>query len=275
MMKDQDLFNNIALIGGGNMATAILGGLHEHGILLNQCLVVDTTLEKRTSLQQHFDVAVSDQALDATKKQVIVLAVKPQHLQAVCHSIKPKIKDQVIISIAAGIRTESIAAWLGDHPKVIRVMPNTPAQIQEGVSALFALPSVSAEEKEAATKLMQAVGNTVWLETETQMDAVTAISGSGPAYVFYCIEALQEAAVKLGLSETQANALAQQTFLGASKLALSSETPVEVLREQVTSKGGTTEKGLQVLSDRKIKTIFYDAAKAAADQSVILGDKLS
>lgn len=257
------------------MATAIIGGLQQHGSLLNDYLVVEPSAEKRTSLQQTFGLAISENAISATQKSVIVLAVKPQHLQSVCEAIRPDIKDQLVISIAAGIRTESLVNWLGNHTKIIRVMPNTPAQVQAGISALFALPDVSTTEKQAAQTLMQAVGKVVWVSDEVQMDAVTAISGSGPAYVFYCIEALQEAAVNLGLSSEQASQLALQTFLGASKLAATSEDPVTTLREKVTSKGGTTEKGLAVLSDKDIKAIFNQAAQAAAEQSVILGDQLS
>lgn len=274
-MKDQDLTNSVAFVGGGNMATAIIGGLQQHGSQLSDFVVIEPSADKRTALHQAYGVSVSDNALAATQKSVIVLAVKPQHLQAVCETIRPNIKDQVVISIAAGIRTTSLANWLGNHTKIIRVMPNTPAQIQAGISALYALPEVSEIEQHAAQALMQAVGQTVWVADETQMDAVTAISGSGPAYVFYCIEALQEAGVNLGLSSEQASKLALQTFLGASKLAATSDESVATLREKVTSKGGTTEKGLAVLADKDIKAIFDQAAQAAAEQSVILGNKLS
>ncbi len=274
-MKDQDLTNSVAFIGGGNMATAIIGGLQQNGSQLSDFLVIEPSADKRTALQHTYGVAVSDNALAATQKSVIVLAVKPQHLQLVCETIRPSIKDQLVISIAAGIRTDTLVNWLGNHTKIIRVMPNTPAQVQAGISALFALSDVSTTEKQAAQALMQAVGETVWVSDETKMDAVTAISGSGPAYVFYCIEALQEAAINLGLSAEQASQLALQTFLGASKLAATSEDPVATLREKVTSKGGTTEKGLAVLADKDIKAIFDQAAQAAAAQSVVLGDQLS
>lgn len=275
MMKDDDLTKSVAFIGGGNMAAAILGGLQQHGSQLDDFLVVDTSIEKCSALKQTYGLNVSANAIDVTQKSVIVLAVKPQHLQSVCEAIQPNIKDQLVISIAAGIRTTSLVNWLGNHTKIIRVMPNTPAQVQAGISALFALSDVTTVEKQAAQSLMQAVGSTVWIDEESQMDAVTAISGSGPAYVFYCIEALQEAAVNLGLPSEQANQLAIETFLGASKLASSSEETVATLREQVTSKGGTTEKGLAVLAEMNMKAIFNKAAKAAAAQSVVLGDQLS
>lgn len=274
-MKDQDLTKSVAFIGGGNMATAIIGGLQQHGSSLENFLVIEPSADKRSTLNQTYGLMVSEEAITATQKKVVVLAVKPQQLQEVCEAIRPNIKDQLVISIAAGIRTTSLVKWLGNHKKIIRVMPNTPAQVQAGVSALFALSEVSKTEKQAAQALMQAVGKTVWVDEETQMDAVTAISGSGPAYVFYCIEALQEAAINLGLSTEQANQLALETFLGASKLAVSSEDTVATLREKVTSKGGTTEKGLAVLAENNIKAIFDKTAKAAAAQSVILGDQLS
>lgn len=274
-MKDQDLTNSVAFIGGGNMATAIIGGLQQNGSQLSDFLVIEPSDDKRTLLQQTYGVDISDNAIAATQKSAIVLAVKPQQLQSVCDAIRPDIKDQLVISIAAGIRTDTLVNWLGQHNKVIRVMPNTPAQVQAGISALFALPQVSANEKQAAQALMQAVGKTVWVNDEAKMDAVTAISGSGPAYVFYCIEALQEAATNLGLSTEQSRQLALQTFLGASQLAATSEEPVATLREKVTSKGGTTEKGLAVLASKDIKAIFDQAAQAAAAQSVILGDQLS
>lgn len=274
-MTDQDLLQKVAFVGGGNMASAIIGGLHHHGSQTNQLMVIEPSAEKRTQLNQTFGVIVHDQVQAAAQQSIIVLAVKPQQLQSVCSALRTEIKDQLVISIAAGIRSESIADWLGGHQKVIRVMPNTPAQVQAGISALYAFGNVSTNERQAADQLMQAVGSTIWLEDESQMDAVTAISGSGPAYVFYCIEALQLAAVKLGLPEAQSKQLALQTFLGASQLANTSEDSVETLRKKVTSKGGTTEKGLEVLAENDIQSIFYQTAKAAAEQSVILGDQLS
>lgn len=274
-MTDQDLLQKVAFVGGGNMASAIIGGLHHHGSQTNQLMVIEPSAEKRTQLNQAFGVIVHDQVQAAAQQSIIVLAVKPQQLQSVCSALRTEIKDQLVISIAAGIRSESIADWLGGHQKVIRVMPNTPAQVQAGISALYAFGNVSTNERQAADQLMQAVGSTIWLEDESQMDAVTAISGSGPAYVFYCIEALQLAAVKLGLPEAQSKQLALQTFLGASQLANTSEDSVETLRKKVTSKGGTTEKGLEVLAENDIQSIFYQTAKAAAEQSVILGDQLS
>ncbi len=275
MMRDQDSVLDLAFIGGGNMATAIISGIRQDQQTKSQILVVEPDAEKRTTLKKDHDIAVTDQIDQAALKKIIVLAVKPQQLQSVCESLKPSINDQLIISIAAGIKTAAIVRWLDGHQKVIRIMPNTPAQVQAGVSALFALEAVSATEKNAAQSLLQAVGSTLWLNDEAQMDAVTAISGSGPAYVFYCIEALQNAALELGLPATQANELAMKTFLGASLLASGSEDSVSTLREKVTSKGGTTEKGLAVLADRNLKGIFVETAKAAADQSVILGDMLS
>lgn len=274
-MKDQSSINKVAFIGGGNMATAIISGLKQHGQSLAQTIVIEPSEDKQSALKTNYGVKVSSDINEVADQAIILLAIKPQQLQSVCASLKPLMRDQLIISIAAGIRTDAIAEWLGDHQKIIRVMPNTPAQVQAGISALFALDAVSESEKQAAEQLMQAVGESIWLDEEAQMDAVTAISGSGPAYVFYCIEALQLAATKLGLSAEKANQLALQTFLGASQLAAQSDDAVATLREKVTSKGGTTEKGVAVLEESDVKSIFYKTAKAAADQSVILGDRLS
>lgn len=266
---------NIGFIGGGNMARAIIGGLKNNGFNTKNISVLELDAEKRAQLCREFDTKGAENFDDISNTDVIILSIKPQQLKSVCEQLLPYIKNQLIISIAAGIRSADIAGWLNQHESIVRVMPNTPAQIQAGVSALYALDKVSPQQREQANLILAAVGKTVWLDDEGKMDAVTAISGSGPAYVFYLIEALQEAGVKLGLTADEANMLAVQTFKGASLLAAQSTEDIVTLRAQVTSKGGTTEQGILALETADIKHIVHTAAKAAADKSKALGDALS
>lgn len=265
----------ISFIGGGNMARAIIGGLKHNNFEMSAITVLELDAQKRVALAQEFNVQVTDTYAEFSNTDVIVLAVKPQQLKAVCGQLSPVLATQLVVSIAAGVRCKDISRWLNNYPAIVRVMPNTPAQIQAGVSALYAMPNVSQREREQANTILAAVGKTLWLETEDKMDAVTAISGSGPAYVFYLIEALQEAGVQLGLDHESATMLALQTFAGASLLAANSAVDVKTLRAQVTSKGGTTEQGILVLEAANIKNIMSQAAQAAADKSIALGDQLS
>lgn len=264
----------IGFIGGGNMASAMLSGMTSQQFAAQNICVVDPDQEKCAALTKKFNIKTSQQLEAVSTCDVIVLAVKPQQLKAVCKSLIHLTSTKLVISIAAGIRATDIARWLGNHRLIVRVMPNTPAQIQTGVSALYALPEVSSSQRMLAENIMAAVGKTLWVDDEKAMDSVTAISGSGPAYVFYFIEALQEAGVKLGLSPENARILALETFLGASKLANVSESDIKTLRAQVTSKGGTTEQGILVMESANIKEILYQTAKAAQEKSVILGDAL-
>ena len=273
--------NQIAFIGGGNMASAIIAGLLTQSLEANKALesspsilVIDKNQETLSLLSAKYGV-VSSQKIDAALEQaaVIVLAVKPQQLKEVATQLKPDCKEQVIVSIAAGIRASDISRWLGGYDKIVRCMPNTPAMIGRGVSGLFALPGVSVAQRAMAQDLMRAVGDTVWLDDEAQMDAVTAVSGSGPAYVFYFIEALQQAGMELGLSEAQAKTLALATFSGASQLAAQSVEPIQSLRERVTSKGGTTFAALISMNESAISTAIIRAVKAAAQRGKELGDE--
>ena len=269
---------NISFIGGGNMARAIIGGLKNNDFDMMAITVIDPDEEKRKQLATEFNVQVSDSYVENDNiklNHVIVLAVKPQQMKEVCTQLSHKISTQLIISIAAGIRTVDISRWLGNYPSIVRVMPNTPAQIQAGVSALFALPKVTQAQQSQASTILDAVGMTLWLNDEAKMDAVTAISGSGPAYVFYLIEALQDAAISLGMTAEESSMLAVQTFAGASLLASQSKTDIQTLRAQVTSKGGTTEQGILALESANIKNIILAAAKAAANKSKSLGDNLA
>jgi pyrroline-5-carboxylate reductase len=265
---------NISFIGGGNMARAIIGGLQKNGFDTSLISVIDLDTEKCAELKAQYAVQLGNSYVDKGNNEVIVLAVKPQQLREVCGQLKNSLSNQLIISIAAGVRVNDIARWLGGYDAIVRVMPNTPAQIQAGVSALYAGAHIDSARREAAASILAAVGKVLWLEEEAQMDAVTAISGSGPAYVFYFIEALQEAGVKLGLSPEAASMLALETFAGASQLAVQSTTPVNTLRAQVTSKGGTTEQGILALEQAKIKQAIDNAAHAAAEKSLALGDIL-
>lgn len=264
----------ISFIGGGNMARALIGGLIAQGWQPGDIGVVELDADKRKQLQSEYGISVSDQLPSAAMADIVVLAVKPQQLRDIAIFLSSLLRNQLVISIAAGIRSADLIRWLGGYDKVIRVMPNTPAQIRLGVSALYAASGVQAEQRTQAADILAAVGSVVWLGEESQMDAVTAISGSGPAYVFYFIEAMQQAARELGLSPEQARDLSLQTFLGASQLALqSSETP-EVLRTQVTSKGGTTEKALLSMETAGVKGCIARALHAAAERSREMGDML-
>ena len=202
------------------------------------------------------------------------LAIKPQQLRDVAIFLGSLLHQQLVLSIAAGVRCTDLIRWLGDYGAVVRVMPNTPAQVQAGVSALYAAPGVSAGQRQLAGELMSAVGTTLWLEQEAQMDAVTAISGSGPAYVFYFLEAMQQAGSALGLDPEQTRRLALDTFLGASRLANASEQDFATLRSQVTSKGGTTERALNAMEAAGVKDAISAAVQAAATRSRELGDLL-
>ena len=270
---------NISFIGGGNMARAIIGGLKNNDFDMSAITVIDPDVKKCEQLAAEFNVQVSDSYVENDninkRSHVIVLAVKPQQMREVCEQLSKKISSQLIISIAAGIRTTDISRWLGNYPSVVRVMPNTPAQIQAGVSALFAMPNVNQLQQDRASTILGAVGTTLWLDDEAKMDAVTAISGSGPAYVFYLIEALQDAAINLGMTAEESSMLAVQTFAGASLLASQSSDDIKTLRAQVTSKGGTTEQGILALETANIKKIILAAAQAAADKSKSLGDDLA
>ena len=264
----------INFIGGGNMARAIISGLKENRFNMADITVLELDAQKRIELAQDLNVQVTDTYAEFRNTDIIVLAIKPQQLKEVCQQLKPALTSQLIVSIAAGVRSKDISAWLGEYKAIVRVMPNTPAQIQAGISALYAMSQVTETQRQQANEILAAVGKTLWLNDEAKMDAVTAISGSGPAYVFYFIEALQEAGVALGLQNEEAKMLALQTFAGASLLATQSLTDVKMLRAQVTSKGGTTEQGILSLESANIKRIISQATKAAADKSVTLGDLL-
>jgi len=264
----------ISFIGGGNMARAIISGLLAQGCPASDIMVVELDDGRRAGLKEDFGVFVSGELPAAALADVIVLAVKPQQLRDVAIFLGSLLDRQLVVSIAAGVRCADLSRWLGDYGAVVRVMPNTPAQIQAGVSALYAAPATTPDQRVQAGQLLSAVGSCVWLEDEAQMDAVTAISGSGPAYVFYFLEAMQQAGAELGLHPMQARVLAMQTFLGAAKLAFNSEHDFATLRAQVTSKGGTTEQAILSMETNQVRACIVRAIHAAAHRSAELGDLL-
>lgn len=265
---------NICFIGGGNMAKALIVGLIKRGYAPSRMRVVDIDRQRCSELHDEFAVRATTDLNEAVSNcETLVLAVKPQQLREVCERLSGMLKKQLVISIAAGIRAQDIARWL-KMQNVVRCMPNTPALIRQGVTGLYALPTVQEQERERAEAILDAVGTTLWVAEEALLDGVTAISGSGPAYVFYFIEAMQQAALEMGFDDLQARQLVLDTFIGASKLADSSKEDVATLRARVTSKNGTTERALQSMDANKVKQLIIAAAHAAAARSKELGDEL-
>ena len=266
---------NITFIGGGNMATAIIGGLLQRGWHAQDLRAVEIVATAREKLEQSFGIqtfsSINAQAMQA---DCVVLAIKPQHMRKVATQLATFTQHTLIITIAAGIRGSDLSRWLGGHQRIVRVMPNTPALVLAGISGLYALPGVSHEDRHRVEDIMGAVGETLWVEREDDIDSVTAVSGSGPAYVFYFIEALDQAARDLGMSAAAARQLALATFSGAAKLAAQSSEDAATLRARVTSKGGTTERALASLEADAVKAAIVRAVKAAADRSRQLGEEL-
>ena len=265
----------ITFIGGGNMAVALIGGLRRQGFSAAGIQVVEPVEAARERLTEAFGVrcaaAVDAAALNC---EVLVLAVKPQHLREAVASFRGQLSTQLVVSIAAGLRMADISRWLGNHDKLVRTMPNTPALIGAGITGLCADPSVDLEGRTTAEKILNAVGSTVWIEKEEMMDAVTAVSGSGPAYVFYFLEAMEAAALNLGFDPRSARQLTVETFLGAARLAEESKESISTLRERVTSKGGTTEAALMSFSANGIAGAIEHGIIAAQARGRELGDLL-
>ena len=255
------------------MAQALIVGLKNQQFAMQNITVIELDANKRAALDL-FGVNATDTLTSVKVCDVIVLAIKPQQLPAMAKTLATILSKQLVISIAAGIRLSDLSRWLGNYTSIIRAMPNTPAQIQAGITGLYALPGVSQAQIALADQVLSAAGSTLWLDSEEKLDAVTAISGSGPAYVFYLIEALQAAALDLGLNAEQAKQLSLATFKGASLLADASNTPINTLREQVTSKGGTTEQALLSLQDSQVKQAIVLAAQKACERAKSLGIEL-
>ena len=263
----------ISFIGGGNMASALVGGLAGKLTDAANLHVVEINSEARTRLSQ--SGVRTSAGIDATLagSEVIVLAVKPQQMREVVAALKPFMTTQVLISIAAGIRAVDLSRWLDGYGAIVRTMPNTPALIGKGITGMVALAGVTAQQRAHADAIMRAVGATVWLDDEALIDPVTALSGSGPAYVFYFIEAMQRAGEALGLTPAQASELSIATFVGASQLAADATDPVSVLRERVTSKGGTTHAALVSLAEGGVDQAIVRAITAASARGKALGEE--
>lgn len=264
----------ICFIGAGNMATSLIGGLIANQFPAANIIASDINSVQLDALQAQFHIRTqSDNNLAIQNADIVMLAVKPQVMQMVCRSLTNTAHRPLFISIAAGVRAPDIDRWLGGRQHIIRCMPNTPALVGLGASALYANAAVTRAHKLEANNILSGTGITVWVEQESELDAVTAISGSGPAYFFLFIEALQNAAVELGLSQETAVSLTRQTALGAATMALDKD--VATLRQQVTSKGGTTEQAIKSFLENKLPQLVEDATRAAADRSVELAEELA
>ena len=265
----------IGFVGGGNMASALIGGLLGKGWRAEAINVVEIDPQARERLTRELGVAAHGAAADALRGiDCVVLAVKPQQLRDVARPLGPLVHDALVVSIAAGVRLGDIARWLGGHQRVVRAMPNTPALVLAGMTGLYAPPTLSEADRRAAEDILSAAGATLWVDREELIDAVTAVSGSGPAYVFYFIEALEQAAAELGFDPERARQLALTTFTGAVKLATQSSEPVATLRARVTSKGGTTERAISEFDAKRVREAIVHAVRAAEERSKELGDAL-
>ena len=264
----------ICFIGGGNMAQALVGGLANQLTAASDIHVVDINPVALDALSQRFGVPTSVSTEGVVgQADVVVLAVKPQQMREVVRGIATQIRGQLVLSIAAGIRAADLSRWLGGHTAIVRTMPNTPALVGKGITGMVALGGVSESQRNTADAILRAVGETIWLDEESQIDAVTAVSGSGPAYVFYFLEAMVQAAVDLGLSAEQGRVLAQSTFAGATALASQSDEPLSLLRERVTSKGGTTYAAINSMENNGVGDAIGKALHAAAARGTELGDE--
>ena len=263
---------NVVFIGGGNMADALIGGLLKSGVEARQVRAVEVDGAARRRLSDKYRIECAAEARGTIRAgEVVVFAVKPQQMKEAARFAGVKDNANLVISIAAGITLASLSRWLGGHAKLVRAMPNTPALIGAGVTGLYAPLGVSEAEKKQAETILGAVGATVWIPDESLMDAVTAVSGSGPAYVFWFIEQLAAAGESLGLSKETSKKLAIETVHGSAKLAAQSADSPTALRERVTSKGGTTEAALKAFEDQKLAERFLRAVEAARDRGAELG----
>lgn len=265
----------IAFIGAGNMAASLIGGLRAKGLDAAHIRASDPGAETRARVGTEHGIEVFADNADAIQDaDVVVLAVKPQAMKAVCEAIRPSLKpNQLVVSIAAGITCASMNNWLGAQP-IVRCMPNTPALLRQGVSGLYATTEVNAEQRQQAQELLSAVGVALWLDEEQQLDAVTAVSGSGPAYFFLLIEAMTAAGVKLGLPAEIAAQLTVQTALGAVHMAVASDVDAAELRRRVTSPAGTTEAAIKSFQAGGFEALVEKALGAAAHRSAEMAEQL-
>jgi pyrroline-5-carboxylate reductase len=267
---------HLAFIGGGNMASAILGGLIRQGFAPAQVTVIEPFAETAAKLTADWGVEVASAAASAStalsKADLVIWAVKPQVFKEAALPVAAFTQKALHLSVAAGIRSDSIARWLQTE-RVVRSMPNTPALVGQGITGLFARAGVSAPDQHLIEQVLKSTGEFLWVQQEADLDTVTALSGSGPAYVFYFLEAMTEAGVKMGLPEAQAYHLAKATFGGATHLARQSVESPEVLRQRVTSKGGTTYAALTSMADNHVKEAFIKGMLAAQKRASELGDE--
>ncbi|UZE95940.1 pyrroline-5-carboxylate reductase [Alkalimarinus alittae] len=268
---------HIVFIGAGNMASSIIGGLVASGYPASLISASAPSQEHLDALSTKYQINTTQNNHSvAAEADILVLAVKPQILQAVCTDLASPLNDKnpLIISIAAGVETPHIEQWLGKTLPIIRCMPNTPALVSQGASGLFANAQVSAEQRQQADEIFQSIGVTQWITLEDQMHGITALSGSGPAYFFLMMEALEDAAVKTGIPRETARKLGIQTVLGAAEMAKQSELEPAQLKRNVMSPGGTTERAIQSFEDGGIRAIFATAVSAAANRSKELAELL-
>jgi len=267
----------IAFIGAGNMATALIGGLIADGTDPQTLIAADPDAERLQALAAGTGIrTLQENAAAVAQADVVVLAVKPQVLEAVARDLADAVQQHhpLVLSIAAGVRSDTLQHWLGGQVALVRSMPNTPAMLQAGATGLFATADVNEQQRDQAEKVMRAVGLTIWVEHEDLMDAVTALSGSGPAYLFLVIEAMESAAIGLGLPAETARLLTLQTALGAARMAMESQDDPATLRQRVTSPGGTTERALDRLEEDGLRELFRHALTAARDRSRELSRQL-
>ena len=268
----------ISFIGGGNMAQALISGLMSCGIKPSLITVADPNSEARAQLAAK-GLNTVDPTTDAKAAvidaDIVVLAVKPQVMKAVVSDFADVLDKQLVISVAAGLSTEILSDMLGGYSNIVRAMPNTPAMIQMGATGLYGTDDISAEQKQLATAVMEASGLVMWVDNEEHMHAVTAVSGSAPAYMFYIIEAMVDGAVALGLDKEQASALAMQTMLGAAKMAMDSDDAPAELRRKVTSPNGTTQAAIESMQANDIGRQISEAMQACYDRSQALSEEMS
>lgn len=267
----------ISFIGAGNMACGLIGGLLDDHYPAQHVRAADCDESQRARVEKNFGITTyASNAAAVSDADIVVLAVKPQVMPAVCHEVAAALgqRQPLMISIAAGIRCQALRQWLGAEHAIVRAMPNTPSLVGAGAAALFADHNVSDEQRQQAESILRAVGLALWLPDEAQMDAVTALSGSGPAYFFLLMEILERIGQQLGLEAETAHLLTLQTAYGASKMALESELDCAELRRRVTSPGGTTEQALNKLMQGNIDTLFDAALTAARDRSIELATLL-
>lgn len=267
----------ICFIGAGNMAQSLIGGLLASGYSKAHIFATDPTSAQRDQITQTFGIhCFADNNEAISKADIVVLAVKPQILRSVCKDIQTSVqaKDCMVISVAAGIRSQDINRWLGGDVSIVRTMPNTPALIQTGATGLFANPFVSADQKSQAENILRAAGITIWVENEQQLDVVTALSGSGPAYYFLFMEAMEEAAQKMGLDAKTAHLLTMQTALGAAKMVMESQQDCATLRKNVTSPNGTTESAIKKFEEANLRQTVEGAMLSAQNRAKELADEL-